>query len=166
MNKIKILSTSIWLVLSFSMVISCTEQTKKEGKGQTKEAVTGLPDKIHEKDTIERHETYKGIFPCTDCDGIETKLDIIYKTDAKKDLFISYVLTKHYLGSQKAVYIQEGNCDIQRGLGKDNDATLIILDSDKRGQEQYFVHFSDDKDLDLIQLDQYSKPMFDYKLTQ
>ena len=91
---------------------------------------------------VNKHTIYYGILPCADCTGIETTLDL----NSGDTTEMSYTLTRTYLGKNSdSIFIIKGTYHVERGLGNDMDATVFILNSDKKKEDQkFFVQYSSD----------------------
>lgn len=70
------------LILTFAF-FSCKEETNKTSQNSVSETEeidhleTAQPDKAHtSENALDWAGTYKGVFPCADCPGIETMLDL------------------------------------------------------------------------------------------
>lgn len=89
---------------------------------------------------------YAGTLPCADCSGIQTQLTLY--------IDMTYEVKEIYQGKGKGNKVEaKGNFNEEKGYEDDPQATLVVLDYDKPGQERYFVRFTDKQD-ELQMLDQ------------
>ena len=92
----------------------------------------------NERDIVtENSSVYEGTLPCADCEGIETILKI-NRLDNK------FESTSIYKGkSPEKKFIEKGNINTERGLEKDPDGTIFILNWDKPEKDQiYYGYYS------------------------
>lgn len=124
------------VILAFAAVIvtSCNSKNSKD------ENSTVLIDTIannEKEDTVESISVYEGILPCADCEGIKTilKIDVV----ANK-----FQLSTTYQGKQpEKSFTEKGNINTEKGLEKDPDGTIFILNWDKPEKDQtYYGYYS------------------------
>ncbi|WP_281232946.1 copper resistance protein NlpE [Flavobacterium gelatinilyticum] len=113
---------------------SCNSKNNKD------ENTAVSTDSIAAHENSEAPETilvYEGTLPCADCEGIETvlKIDIV---DNK------FELSSVYKGkSPEKNLVQKGNVNTERGLEKDQDGTIYVLNWNKPETEQvYYGYYS------------------------
>lgn len=119
--KIYILSISLF---SFFLV-SCSSKVQKE---------IMTPDKHTSQISLDWAGTYKGILPCTDCEGIETTLRI------NRDS--TFQLIRKYLGKKSDTLETFGT------FVWNKEGNIIVLDNISNAPNKYFV-----KENSLVQLD-------------
>lgn len=96
---------------------------------------------------------YRGILPCADCPGIDTRL-VLYADDADAEGG-TYELSETYLDRSVAPLVSTGRWTVQRGDAEDPEATVYVLAADKAG-ERYFLR-RDDRSIE--QLDRQQRPI-------
>ncbi|MFC0186454.1 copper homeostasis protein (lipoprotein) [Pseudarcicella hirudinis] len=161
------MKNSMLLMLSLASMIlwNCQKSNKKDGSSDTIRLESPIAKSRSEMkgfDSTKSFTSYKGILPCADCSGLETTLKI--SEDGQY-----FELSELYQGKGDQAFVETGNVNTERGFGKDEDATLYILNWDKAETEQrYFVRLSK-KPGQLTMLDR-SKNLidskFNYALTQ
>jgi uncharacterized lipoprotein NlpE involved in copper resistance len=144
-NKKKYLEMRIGpLLCLLLLLISCKKEIKNaEIKTDTiaKVAVELVIDSHNSQNSLDWTGTYRGITPCTDCEGIETLLVL------NKDL--TYTIKTKYLGKGDGkVFEEKGNFVWDKAGG------IISLQGSKSGPLQYKVGENR-----LIQLDMEGKPI-------
>lgn len=83
---------------------------------------------------------YEGLLPCADCEGIETVLKI-YQGDGTIEAH-TFELTSIYKGKQpEEKVVIEGNYNLERGLEKDPDGTIYVLNYDRPEADQIFYGY-------------------------
>jgi len=74
--------------------------------------------------------TWVGLLPCSDCQGIDTRL-VLRARDGHRD----YLLTETYIGGRgKNTFSREGEWTQVTGTGGGEPLTLYVLDPDQAGQ--------------------------------
>jgi len=74
--------------------------------------------------------TWVGLLPCSDCQGIDTRL-VLRSRDGRRD----YLLTETYIGGRgKNTFNREGEWMQVAGAGDGEPLTLYVLDPDQAGQ--------------------------------
>lgn len=99
---------------------------------------------IEDTNSLKEVTVYEGILPCADCSGIETVLKI-YQGDGTMESH-KFELTSIYKGKgDKKSFKQTGNFNIERGLEKDPDGTIYILNwNQPETQQIYYGVFGND----------------------
>ncbi len=123
-------------ILAFAAVIvtSCNSKNSKE---ENNAVLTDTIANNEREDTVESIYVYEGTLPCADCEGIKTilKIDVV----ANK-----FQLSSTYKGKQpEKSFTEKGNINTERGLEKDPDGTIFILNWDKPEKDQtYYGYYS------------------------
>ena len=139
---------------------------KKEDSTQTP-IVEKTVDKSTEKDSSGVFTIYEGLLPCADCDGIETVLKIDEGDGTMEGH--KFELTSVYKGKQpENKFTEKGNFNTERGLEKDPDGTVYILNWNKSEADQVYYGRYSNKPEKLYMLDKERKIIkskLDYSLT-
>ncbi len=110
----------------------------------------------------ERSVIYKGTSPCADCPGIDVELTL-----KSKDQFTdmgTFTLKQTYQDRDVKPLETTGNWTVDRGSATDPDATVYVLDYDKRDQLQNYLRI-DDKTIRYLSQDKEELPSpYDYLL--
>ncbi|WP_353089094.1 copper resistance protein NlpE N-terminal domain-containing protein [Flavobacterium sp.] len=110
---------SLLFTLAFTFFSCTSKEAKPEPSPQTNPKVTSA------KQTLDYLGVYKGVFPCADCEGIETQLELQDTTH--------FVLTTRYLGKSDTPFVVCGT------YGWNANETQIQLDNQKTGPYAYAV---------------------------
>ena len=133
------------LVITF-LSLSCNSNKKEENIQGPLENV----DNESTESVVGQVMVYEGVLPCGDCEGIETILKI-YQGDGTIEGH-TFELTSIYKGKEpNNKFVVTGNYNLERGLEKDPDGTIYILNYDKPEANQVFYGYSS-KDPDTIYL--------------
>ncbi len=128
MRKIIILAFTLALILFFN---------SKNGKDENNVVLTDTIASNEKNEPADSISVYEGTLPCADCEGIETilKINIV---DNK------FELSSTYKGKQPEKNFKgRGNINTERGLEKDPDGTIYILNWDKPEKDQvYYGYYS------------------------
>ncbi|MDH6250919.1 putative lipoprotein NlpE involved in copper resistance [Chryseobacterium sp. H1D6B] len=91
--------------------------------------------------------TFSGVLPCADCEGIKTELKLFGDE--------AYEMTRTFVGDPGSSNntIEKGRLTLERGFGKDNDASLYILNPNDSKNKEYYVILSSNNN-ELIKLDE------------
>ncbi|MBL0738564.1 copper resistance protein NlpE N-terminal domain-containing protein [Flavobacterium sp. GN10] len=125
------------IVVLFTVAITlmaCNSKKKKEEivKAEIDSTAVKVENVVSENVLV-----YEGLLPCADCEGIETilKIDVV---DNK------FQLSSTYKGKKPETnFIEKGNINTERGLEKDPDGTIYILNWDKPEKDQvYYGYYS------------------------
>lgn len=82
--------------------------------------------------------TFSGVFPCADCEGLETYLTLYH--DPATGGATTYALKERYLGKNTEPFVETGTWDYLRGTPADPDATVYGLNLDKpKNEQQYYL---------------------------
>jgi hypothetical protein len=145
MSKNVILIVAIIVVIGGAMLF----QTKGFKSSQT----TTIP-----VPTIPKSEyivVYKGTSPCADCPGIDVDLTLTSK-DKYTDMG-TFTLKQTYEDRDVKPLESSGNWTVDRGSAADPDATVYVLNYDKRDQIQNYLRV-DDKTLRYLSTDKEELP--------
>lgn len=99
--------------------------------------------------------TYRGTSPCADCPGINVELTL-----KSKDKFTdmgTFTLKQTYQDRDVAPLESAGNWTVDRGSAADPDATVVVLDYDKKDQLQNYLRV-DNKTLRYLSQDKEELP--------
>ncbi|BFM42068.1 hypothetical protein CFS9_07090 [Flavobacterium sp. CFS9] len=120
----------------FSLLLSCNTKTTKENNTTNKETVTKT------NNSFSKTAIYEGIIPCADCSGIQMTLKIY--TDYSVSQNNKFELISVYQGKEPGnVFTQKGNFNTERGLDKDPDGTIYVLNWDQPEEKQlYYGYYS------------------------
>ncbi|MBO9586367.1 MAG: copper resistance protein NlpE N-terminal domain-containing protein [Flavobacterium sp.] len=123
-------------ILAFAAVI-VTSCNSKNSKDENNAVLTDTIANNEKEDTVESISVYEGTLPCADCEGIKT----ILKIDAVDNKF---QLSSIYQGKQpEKSFTEKGNINTERGLEKDPDGTIFVLNWDKPEKDQtYYGYYS------------------------
>ena len=123
-------------VVAFQL-LSCNSNKKEETIQDPLETV----DNESTESVLGQVMVYEGVLPCADCEGIETILKI-YQGDGTMESH-TFELTSMYKGKQpEKKSVVTGNYNLERGLEKDPDGTIYILNYDKPVASQIFYGYS------------------------
>ncbi len=82
------------------------------------------------QDMQNSERTWVGLLPCSDCQGIDTRL-VLRLRDGQRD----YLLTETYIGGRgKNTFSREGKWTQVNGTGDREPLTLYVLDPEQAGQ--------------------------------
>ncbi len=107
-----------------------------------KESQTTSPSPVKEKVSA-LSATFEGMLPCGDCSGLDTKLVLIRDAEFSGDG--TYKLTETYTGKDVKPLQSEGIWGTLRGTPKDENATVIELNPDKKDQARYFLRVNENE---------------------
>ena len=105
-------------ILLFSLLFILFFGSCKENNSKKTTTTTTLGD--NSQNALDWAGTYKGILPCADCEGIETK--IILNENA------TYQKTEKYLGENENIFQEEGNFE----WNAEGSAITLVYQEDKR----------------------------------
>jgi copper homeostasis protein (lipoprotein) len=126
------------IVLIACQLISCNSKKKEDITKITSEDTENV---IEESDSLGQVTVYEGLLPCADCAGVETELKI-YQGDGTIESH-KFELTTVYKGKQPyKKFVDQGNYNLERGLGDDPDGTIYVLNDTKPEAEQVFYGYS------------------------
>ncbi|RKR04738.1 copper homeostasis protein (lipoprotein) [Flavobacterium sp. 90] len=133
------------LVIS-SLIMSCNNKksvnTVTTSVDSTSSIIEDTKSLIAETDSLGEAKVYEGILPCADCSGIKTELKI-YSGDGTMESH-KFELTSTYQGREPGnVFTQKGNFNTERGLGKDPNGTIYVLNYDKPEGEHIFYGYTE-----------------------
>ncbi|KAF2327901.1 copper resistance protein NlpE [Flavobacterium ginsenosidimutans] len=124
----------IILAFTLALIVSCNS---KNGKDENNVVLTDTIASNEKNEPADSISVYEGTLPCADCEGIETilKINIV---DNK------FELSSTYKGKQPEKNFKgRGNINTERGLEKDPDGTIYILNWDKPEKDQvYYGYYS------------------------
>ena len=109
----------------FLLIIGCQQKSKNDLDSKVDSIKNTISNSRNAKNSLDYIGTYKGILPCADCDGIETKIRI-------NENLTFCILTK-YQGKGTNVYELKGN------YSWNNAENTIILNTVENAPNQYFV---------------------------
>ena len=116
------------LLLGCLLLGGCNRSPSAPGSGA--QATGPLPADSVVVDTPDSERTWTGLLPCTDCQGIDTRL-VLRAADGRHD----YQLTETYLGGQgRNSFSTTGTWVEVTAPIAGEPTTLVILDPDKSGQ--------------------------------
>jgi copper homeostasis protein (lipoprotein) len=125
----------IILAFASALIASCNSKNSKDEENNAVLTDTIANNEKNEPD--DSISVYEGTLPCADCEGIETilKLDVADNT---------FQLSSTYKGKQPEKNFKEkGTINTERGLEKDPDGTIYILNWDKPEKDQvYYGYYS------------------------
>ncbi|MDQ6530353.1 copper resistance protein NlpE N-terminal domain-containing protein [Flavobacterium sp. LHD-85] len=139
------------IVILFAVVIQLVACNSEKKKKEIVQEEIDSTDVKEENIEYEKVLVYEGLLPCADCEGIETilKIDVV---DNKFDL------SSTYKGKQPEKNFKEkGNINTERGLEKDPDGTIYILNWDKAEKDQVYYGYYSKKPEKLYLLDRNKK---------
>ena len=109
-----------------STVAPSVEKTEQQAPASTTTATPVAPTGDHAENALDWAGDYKGVFPCADCEGIKTKLEL--KSDK------TYELKEEYLGKGKELESKtKGTFSFDA-----NQPSIITLDQNA-DQRKFFV---------------------------
>ena len=120
-------------ILLFSLLFILFFGSCKENNSKKTTTTTTLGD--NSQNALDWAGTYKGILPCADCEGIETK--IILNENA------TYQKTEKYLGENENIFQEEGNFE----WNAEGSAITLVYQEDKRQYlvgENILIHLDND----------------------
>ena len=135
-------------------VISCGNKSTPVNKDPEKKDTTIVEKNQPQQNNDNQEPKFVGTLPCSDCEAVETELQFsnggtgcgVFLTHKNGDL----IITKHNMSNEK-------------GFEKDADATVYILEGNKKQPEKrYFVCESGKEDV-LLELDKNKKRFTDGK---
>ncbi|MBS7254254.1 copper resistance protein NlpE [Flavobacterium branchiicola] len=137
------------LLAVITLLVSCNSKNKQEENNEI--IATDTISTEVEDDTITAVSIFEGTLPCADCSGIETVLKIDSKTN-------KFELSSIYSGKKsEKQFTQKGNFNTERGLEKDIDGTIYILNWDKPESEQVYYGYYSKNPEKLFMLDSHKK---------
>lgn len=121
-------SISRGVLIGCLLLAACDRAPSTAGTGA--QATGPLPADSVVVETPDSERTWTGLLPCTDCQGIDTRL-VLRAAGGRHD----YQLTETYLGGQgRNSFSTTGTwVEVTAPIGGES-ATLVILDLDKSGQ--------------------------------
>jgi len=133
--------------LSILLVIACLSMSCNSRKNEKlletplKEMETSI---IEDTNSLNEVNVYEGILPCADCSGVKTVLKI-YQGDGTMESH-KFELISVYKGKGNGKEFKEtGTFNYERGLEKDPDGTIYVLNWDQPESKQiYYGLFSND----------------------
>lgn len=150
------------IVLIACQLISCNSKKKEETTTTTTISTENTDDIIAETDSLGEVTVYEGVLPCADCEGIQTILKI-YAGDGTMESH-KFELSSTYKGKKtEKEFVQKGNFNLERGLEKDPNGTIYILNYDKPEADQVLYGYSA-SDPDKIYLLNNKREKIDSKL--
>ncbi|KQO20700.1 hypothetical protein ASF10_16645 [Flavobacterium sp. Leaf82] len=127
----------VLLLVVVCLFLSCNSKKEQE----TVQNPSDVLDNESTEDVLGQVMVYEGLLPCADCEGIETVLKI-YQGDGTIESH-TFELTTVYKGKQpEKKFIVEGSYNLERGLEKDQDGTIYVLNYDKPEANQIFYGYS------------------------
>lgn len=149
---------SLILTIILFQLFSCTIKKQNGDQEIAIDSVEARTDEVKVAGTV----VFEGQLPCADCKGIETILKI-NQIDNK------FELSSIYKGkSPEKVFKEKGNINTERGLEKDENGTIFILNWDKPEKEQLYYGYYSKNPEKLYLLDRNKKVIkskLDYSLT-
>lgn len=125
------------LLVVACQLMSCNSKKEEE----TIQNATDVPDSESTENVLGQVMVYEGLLPCADCEGIETILKI-YQGDGTIEGH-TFELTSVYKGkTPEQKIVVEGNYNLERGLEKDPDGTIYVLNYDRPEADQVFYGYS------------------------
>jgi copper homeostasis protein (lipoprotein) len=160
----------LMLVIS-GLIMSCNkkknENTVTTSVDSTSAIIEDTKTLVAETDSLGEAKIYEGVLPCADCSGIQTVLKI-YQGDGIMESH-KFELTSTYQGKEPGnVFTQKGNFNTERGLGKDPNGTIYVLNYDKPEGEHIFYGYTEATPDKIFLLDkdrQIIKSKLNYTLT-
>ena len=124
---------SLKLVCSLAMccllAVGCTRDKDAATTAQGQPS-SGLPAGETAQAWQNGERTWVGLLPCSDCQGIDTRL-VLRSRDGQRD----YLLTETYIGGLgKNTFSREGKWTQVTETGEGGPLTLYVLDPDQSGQ--------------------------------
>jgi copper homeostasis protein (lipoprotein) len=127
----------VLLLVVVCLFLSCNSKKEQE----TVQNPSDVLDNESTEDVLGQVMVYEGLLPCADCEGIETVLKI-YQGDGTIESH-TFELTTVYKGKQpEKKIVVEGSYNLERGLEKDQDGTIYVLNYDKPEANQIFYGYS------------------------
>lgn len=124
----------LFLNLILSLFLACNK------KVETKTTV--VPKVEKESNNFSKTTVYEGILPCADCSGIKTVLKIYTDYSVSQNNKFEVISNYQGKGSQKD-FVEKGNFNTERGLEKDPDGTIYVLNWDQPEEKQiYYGYYS------------------------
>lgn len=128
-----------------SLIMSCNNKKNEKivttSIDSTSAIIEDTKSIIPESESLGEVKTYEGVLPCADCSGIKTVLKI-YEGDGTMESH-KFELSSTYQGKEPGnVFVQKGNFNLERGLEKDPNGTIYVLNYDKPEGEQIFYGYS------------------------
>lgn len=124
------------------LLLSCnSRKNEKLPETSLKDIGTSI---IEDTNSLNEATVYEGVLPCADCSGIETVLKI-YRGDGTMESH-KFELTSIYKGKEdRKPFKETGTFNLERGLEKDPDGTIYVLNWDQPESRQiYYGVFSND----------------------
>lgn len=116
-----------FLIFSFAFLLaSCVETSKTNHTNTTESDTTSavIPDSHNSRNSLDWEGRYTGVFPCADCEGIETTVVLIEDT---------FSLRQIYLGTGVEPFEESGN------FKWTDDGGSIILHTSRSGDKRFKV---------------------------
>lgn len=121
-------STALGLLFGCLLLAGCDRAPSQDAAGA--KATGPLPPDSVVVDTPDSERTWTGLLPCTDCQGIDTRL-VLRAAGGRHD----YQLTETYLGGQGRNSFSTSGTWVEVTAPIDGESTtLVILDPDKSAQ--------------------------------
>ncbi|MXV51395.1 hypothetical protein GS399_10475 [Pedobacter sp. HMF7647] len=134
------------LFLFAALVIASCGKKKVQLKANPEKYALTHPDSVNKKVI----ESYSGTIPCADCEGIKTTLNFYADN--------TFLMEDIYLGKNSTPFRSTGHYNIERGYGKDNNASLFVLNDSIPEKKKFYVRYSA-KPNRLFMLDRDAKPI-------
>lgn len=136
---------TIIICIAAFQLLSCNSKKSQE------EDNTVSIDSVSTNNEIDPIRVFEGTLPCADCNGIQTVLKVNI-VDNK------FELTSIYEGkSPEKKIVEKGNLNTEKGLDKDKDGTIYILNWDKPQTEQIYYGYYSNNPEKLYRLDRDKK---------
>ncbi len=153
------------------LLMSCNkkiENTAGISTDTTSTIIDETENVIPKSDNLGQVAIYEGVLPCADCSGIKTVLKIYFGDGTMESH--KFELSSTYQGKGPGnEFVQKGNYNTERGLEKDPDGTIYVLNYDKPEGEQLFYGYTaatPDKIFLLDNKRQIIKSKLNYSLTK
>jgi len=132
---------SIAIVVAF-LLMSCTSRkNEKLTESSYKEADTKI---IDDSGSLLAAKIYQGVLPCADCSGIKTILKIYDGYGTMESHKFELITVYQGKGNGKE-FKETGNFNYERGVEKDPDGTIYVLNWDQPELKQiYYGRLSND----------------------
>lgn len=133
--------------VAFQLVSCNSKHNPDESKNVLTDTIAS-----QEKDSVtESVLVFEGTLPCADCEGIETflKINIVDNT---------FELSSIYKGkSPEKTFVEKGKLNTEKGLEKDQNGTIYILNWDRPETEQVYYGYYSKNPEKLYMLDRNKK---------
>src|SRR5687768_5176284 len=122
--------TTCLLILSCLLVAGCNRDRDSGPPGSAQSTPPPSSSDFGSGEAAQNERTWVGLLPCSDCQGIDTRL-VLRANGRRRD----YLMTETYLGGPgKNSFDRAGTWIEVSELVDGEPATLYILDPDKSGQ--------------------------------